>query len=350
MPEQKQLPAGSLIPWSPTCLTLTEVVSEYMLLLAGLVGVELIYFRIASKYRIVDKPNSRSSHAVPTIRGGGIVFFIAILAWFVFHGFSLAWFVTGLTVIAIVSFFDDLRSIPAWIRFAAHTIGILLVFSQLQMFDWPTWLLVCAFIVCVGTINAFNFMDGINGITGVYAFVTVCTFLYIDTSIVPFADRALLGYLLCAIVLFLFFNFRARAICFAGDIGSATMAFMLIFLLLQLIDTTASFYWVILFLVFGIDSVATIVYRIARKENIFKPHRTHLYQYMANELGWSHLSVSLLYGLLQLALNISLIISFRRSAFAFAIGTSMLFVAGYLTARIFAVRTIRGRQPRSGAN
>jgi len=190
-----------------------------------------------------------------------------------------------------------------------------------------------ALIICIGALNAFNFMDGINGMTGLYALVNL-SFFYEIHQIMPFSDPMLLDTLMVSLIVFLFFNFRVRAVCFAGDVGSVTIALMQIFLLLQLIIATDNFLWVMMFLVYGIDSVVTILYRLKRGENIFKPHRTHLYQYLANEMGWPHPWVSLVYALLQGVLNIVLIYSYGVSSQLIPMVAATVFLMVYLGVRI----------------
>lgn len=305
-----------------------------------LFAIELVYFRVAIRFGIVDKPNSRSSHVKPAIRGGGIIFIFAILAWSMSHNFSLHWFVLGACAIAVISFLDDVMSLNPSVRFLIQLLAILLLFYQLWPISWPVYLLLLAVIVCIGTLNAFNFMDGINGITGVYALVTLFSFFYIHTQIVAFTELSFILVVSISILVFLFFNFRKRAQCFAGDVGSVTIAFVLIFLLLQLILATNNFLWPLLFLVYGTDSIVTIIFRIKRRENIFKPHRTHLFQYLSNELAWPHLTVSLTYGIIQLLFNVMLFFTLSRHQYVVPIVSTIIFIVAYLIIRVNIVRHI----------
>ncbi len=309
------------------------VILYYGLMTAALVNMELIYFKIATKVGIVDRPNQRSSHTTPTIRGGGIIFFLATLLWFLYNGFQWPWMLMGIMAVALISFLDDLKPRPAYLRFFIHLIAVLLIFFQTGIYDWSWILVLLALIICIGALNAFNFMDGINGMTGLYAWVNLSCF-YLIHQIVPFSDPLLLGTLIVSVFVFLFFNFRTRATCFAGDVGSITIALLQIFLLLQLIIVTDNFLWVIMFWVYGIDSVVTIVYRLKRRENIFKPHRTHLYQYLANEMKWPHRWVSLMYALLQGVLNIIVIYSYGISSQLIPITAATVFLMIYLRVRI----------------
>jgi len=284
------------------------VVSVFLLLMC-----ELYYFRIADKFNIIDKPNNRSSHAIPTIRGGGIVFIVALLFWFFLFEFTFPFMVAGACLIAFISFLDDIKEQPPLVRSGLQLISLLLLLWQVNFFNEHILLVSVAIIVVVGAVNAFNFMDGINGITGVYALFNLTTFWYVNKFVAAFTSESLIIIVLSGVFVFLFFNFRMKARCFAGDVGSVTLAYIQIFLLLQLIVETNHYGWVLMVLVFGIDSVVTIGYRLSRGDNIFKPHRTHLYQYLCNELQYSHLLVSLLYGIVQLLINGLIIYSFVSS-------------------------------------
>lgn len=257
------------------------------------------------------------------------------MAWFIYSGFNWPWFFAGLVGVAIISFLDDYRPQTGLVRFFMHLLGMSLLFYQVPILDWPWLLLGSAFVISIGSLSAFNFMDGINGITGIYALITLATFLVIQEWIVPFTDPVLINTLVLAVLIFLFYNFRKRAVCFAGDVGSVVLAFVQIFLLFQLILKTQYLGWVLLVLVFGIDSVLTIVYRLSRKENIFKPHRTHLYQYLANEWGWDHRLIALLYGAGQLLINIVAVISFQVNH------PWLVWVVGLLSATLYLIIRLR---------
>lgn len=316
-----------------------ERVLFYGLLAACLFAAELLYFRLAVKHGIIDKPNDRSSHRRPVIRGGGVIFFLALTFWFVMEGGIWPWFMFGAALVSFISFMDDLYAQKPVVRFVLHLTAMTLLFYQVGLFNWPIWLLVLALIVCIGTVNAFNFMDGINGITGVYSLVTVGTFLYIQEYVNTFTSATLLVTLLISILVFLFFNFRRRAKCFAGDVGSVTLAFAIIFLLLQLIVGTNNLVWVLFLTVYGTDSVITIIYRISKRENIFKAHRSHLYQYLSNEMRLPHLGVSLCYGILQLMINAIVILYFKEFD-VMAVMFIVTFIVSYTVLREIILKKI----------
>ncbi|MCX2582864.1 MraY family glycosyltransferase [Pedobacter sp. MR22-3] len=272
-----------------------------------LFGMMLLYLRIADKYDIIDKPNARSSHAVHTIRGGGIIFPMALLLEFAFSGFQYGWFILGLVLISAVSFLDDLKPQKARLRFSVHLLAVALLFYELQLFVLPWYLVVLALFFVIGSINAVNFMDGINGITGGYALVTLLTLCYINIKIVSFTDQQMLLAAIIALLVFNCFNFRRVARCFAGDVGSVSIAFIMLFFMLRLIMVTENFNYILLLLVYGLDVVSTIIFRMIRRENIVEAHRTHFYQFLVNEKKKPHLIVATAYCMVQLAVNAGVI-------------------------------------------
>lgn len=271
----------------------------YLIILVLLFLAELFYFRIADKCNIIDKPNERSSHTRITLRGGGIIFFFGALAYFLTNQFEYPWFMLALTLITFISFVDDIRSTSQGLRLVFHFTAMALMFYQWGLFSLPWWTIVVALIVCTGIINAYNFMDGINGITGGYSLVVLAALAFINGVYVPFVEPALIYTMLCAVLVFNFFNFRKQAKCFAGDVGSVSIAFIILFLIGKLIIRTKDVSWIVLLLVYGIDSVLTIIHRLMLHENIGLPHRKHLYQIMANELKIPHVMVSAIYMLVQ---------------------------------------------------
>ena len=271
----------------------------YLIVLVLLFLAELFYFRIADKCNIIDKPNERSSHSRITLRGGGIIFYFGVLAYFLTNHFEYPWFMLALTLITFISFIDDIRSTSQVLRLVFHFSAMALMFYQWGLFSLPWWTLIIALIVCTGIINAYNFMDGINGITGGYSLIILVALAYINKEIASFVEQDLILTMICAVLVFNFFNFRKRAKCFAGDVGSVSIAFIILFLIGKLIIGTEDFSWIILLAVYGVDSVLTIIHRLILHENIGSPHRKHLYQIMANELNVPHVVVSSIYMLVQ---------------------------------------------------
>lgn len=274
-----------------------------IIIAAILIVIELLYFRIADHFNIIDKPNLRSSHTHITLRGGGIIFLASIWIYSLFFGMTYPWFMVGLTAICTISFIDDIHSIPNRIRLLVHFASMVLMFQQWNILtaeNW--WQIISALILCTGIINAYNFMDGINGITGAYS-VAVLVPLMIVNHELNFIDSQLLSVALIGVLVFCLFNFRKRARCFAGDVGSVGIAFVLVFALGALIIASGRLWYLIFLAVYGVDAILTICHRLMLHENIFEAHRKHVYQLMANELKIPHTVVSTIYLLVQLAIS-----------------------------------------------
>ncbi|MTH17519.1 glycosyltransferase family 4 protein [Flavobacterium sp. LC2016-01] len=275
--------------------------------------VELIYFRIADYFNIIDKPNQRSSHTEITLRGGGIIFWFAALFYFVQNVQNNYFFFTGITLVSLVSFWDDIQSLSNKIRISIHFLSITLIFYDMNLFNTiPIWGIVIAYITAIGLINAYNFMDGINGITGLYTLVVMGSLLYVNTKIQLFVDGAFIKYAMLASLIFLFFNYRKKAKCFAGDVGSIAIAFWIIYLVLKLILATESIIWLLFLAVYGVDAVCTILHRLYLKQNIFEAHRLHLYQILSNEYKIQHRLVALFYALMQTAISLLVVFLYHK--------------------------------------
>ena len=169
-------------------------------------------------------------------------------------------------------------------------------------------MVLLALIVCVGASNIINFMDGINGITGGYALASLIP-SYLLNREMDFVEESLIVTVLLADVVFCLFNFRpkGKAKCFAGDVGSIGIAFILLFLIGRLVMQTGDVTYLIFLLVYGVDGCLTIIHRILLHENLGEAHRKHAYQLMANELKIGHVKVSLLYMGLQLVISLGFV-------------------------------------------
>ena len=154
----------------------------YIVVLVILILAEMLYFQIADRFNIIDKPNLRSSHTSITLRGGGIIFLFGAWLFWALFGMEYSWFILGLSLIGIVSFIDDVHSLPDSTRLVAQFAAMFLMFYQfgiLNLQDW--WMVLVGLIVCVGIINAYNFMDGINGITGGYSIAVLVPLIYLNS-------------------------------------------------------------------------------------------------------------------------------------------------------------------------
>lgn len=289
---------------------------EYIVIAVLLLVTELAYFKIADKCNIIDKPNERSSHSSIVLRGGGIIFAISILVWYFWFmingsGFTVEYlpFVVGLVLICGISFWDDIHSLPDSVRLVAQFAAMALMFWSIGILKWEMWwVVILAFIICVGAMNIINFMDGINGITAGYSIVVLLPMLLLNKQLGFIAESYLIVAIL-GVLVFCLFNFRpkGKAKCFAGDVGSIGIAFIMLFALGKLVIQTQDITYFVLLLVYGIDGCLTICHRIMLHENLGQAHRKHAYQLMANELKMSHITVSLIYAGLQLAVSLGFI-------------------------------------------
>jgi len=285
----------------------------YGIIAVVLLVAELCYFKIADHFNVIDKPNERSSHSTIVLRGGGIIFSLSMIVWavmMVVKGNDITPylpFLCGLVLICGVSFWDDVKSLPDSLRMVVQIISTLLMFWSIGLYSsFDNWwimamVVVVALFFCVGATNFINFMDGINGITAANSFAMLLPILLMNRSL-GFIEESYLIVAILGIVVFSIFNFRpkGKAKCFAGDVGSIGIAFIILFSLGRLMLVTKDVTYIVFFLVYGIDGSLTIFHRIMLHENLGQAHRKHAYQLMANELKMSHVVVSLLYMIIQL--------------------------------------------------
>lgn len=280
----------------------------YCIIAALLVVIELLYFKIADKYKILDIPNIRSSHIHSVRRGGGIVFIFGLWLWCLFFGFIYPWMTVAVTFAAFVSFVDDIHPLPYSLRLIAQFVAVGLMFIELDLWHLPWWwVILSAAIVCVGAANIYNFMDGINGITGGYSLAILIP-LYILNLPIGFIDYTMILVIAIAVLVFCYFNYRPKAKCFTGDVGSISIAFIMLFCLCKLIQKTSDLSWTIFLIVYGVDGCLTIIHRIMLHENLREGHRKHAFQIMANELKIPHVVVSTIYAVLQFTISMVMVL------------------------------------------
>lgn len=299
-----------------------------------LIATELVYFRVADKCNIVDKPNERSSHTKVVLRGGGIIYVLCVWLYAIFFGLELWPFLLGITLVAGISFVDDIHSLPDSVRLVVQFIAMGLMFYCWGILNWESWwIIILGLILCVGITNAYNFMDGINGINGGYTFAVLLPLAWLNYKMY-FIDQNLIIVALLANLVFCFFNFRpkGKAKCFAGDVGSVGAAFIVLFILGKLILTTGDFTYIVLLVVYGVDSVLTIIHRIMLHENLGEAHRKHVYQLMANELKMEHTVVSIIYTVLQLAIAAGMILIPNTSCWhwGYLVGVAIVLALAYI--------------------
>jgi len=305
---------------------------NYLLITILLIICAVVYIRLAQKFNIVDNPNYRSSHTLPTIRGGGILFYVAVALFFVLSDFKYPYFFMGASGIALVSFIDDIKTLSAKVRLPFQFFAIALVLHQTGLFDSSILIISFLLIVGVGFINLYNFMDGINGITGLYSLVVLSGFMALNYR-ENIVSENLIEFVILSILVFGYYNFRTKARIFAGDIGSISLAMVIFFLGLSFIATLNAPIIILMVVVYGVDSVLTIVYRIYLKENIAQPHRHHIYQKLVDVKKWSHLQVSGMYAGIQLIVNMLVFVTYKLpilEQFAILVGCIVLGVLGYV--------------------
>ena len=310
---------------------------------------EITYFRIADKCNIIDKPNERSSHSSIVLRGGGIIFLIGVWVWSAFFGFQYPWFLAAVTLAAGISFVDDIRSLPDSVRLVVQftSMGLMLYqligdSGELIVDAWWMWPLIVlgALIVCVGATNVINFMDGINGITAGYSLAVLVPLLLVSRSMVQvsgagFIDESYLVVAIIGVLVFCIFNFRpkGKAKCFAGDVGSIGIAFIMLFAIGKLIVQTGDVTYLIFLLVYGVDGCLTICHRIMLHENLGEAHRKHVFQLMANELKIGHVKVTLIYMAMQLVVSLGFIYLCPNTIFAhwmYMLGSVLVLSVAYV--------------------
>ena len=307
----------------------------YFIIFILLFVAEFLYFRIADKCNIIDKPNERSSHSTIVLRGGGIIFLIGIWIWSAFFGFQYPWFLVGLTLVAGISFVDDIHSLPDSVRLVAQFAAATMAFYQLGILHWSMWwIILLALIVYVGATNVINFMDGINGITAGYSLAVLIPLALVNINGV-FVEQSLIISTILASLVFCIFNFRpkGKAKCFAGDVGSIGIAFIILFLLGNVMIKTTDITWLIFLLIYGVDGCLTIVHRIMLHENLGEAHRKHAYQIMANELKVGHVKVALLYTVMQLVISLGFVYLCPDTVFAhwlYLVGVSVVLAIAYI--------------------
>lgn len=278
---------------------------KWLLLLMESAVLMYVYYRIAARYKLLDIPNERSSHTIPTLRGAGIVFVFTFIAGEITFNTYFPYLTAGLLIGSFVGFVDDIKNLRASIRASLYALAVGLTLMEIPgftgTFGWY-WLIVIG-VIGVGTVNAYNFMDGINGITTLYSAGIAFSWIYFSYNL-DGVDPHPVYFILIGLGIFGFLNLRHHALAFMGDSGSVGLGLMMLYLITTLCVVTGNVIYIALIMVYGVDSVITIVERLVKRENIFSAHRSHLYQVLSNQLKWSHLTVAFVYLGIQLLINL----------------------------------------------
>ena len=298
-------------PFSMSVFLVLPVAVGLTLLLTG-------FFRhYALSHDLLDLPNKRGSHSVPTPRGGGVaiaITFLLLVPLFSIKGglsFSMTWAMLGGGIcIVLIGFLDDHKHVAVGLRLSAHFVGAiwalywlggfpsLTVFGVVLNLGWVGDLLAVVFLVWL--LNLYNFMDGIDGIASIEA-ITIC----MGSSLLYLLQNKPQAFWLPPLLLafaamgFLYWNFP-RAKIFMGDAGSGFIGFILgLFSIQAAWESTRMFWvWVILLGVFIVDATLTLFQRIIKGEEFYTAHRKHAYQVAALQYG-SHKAVSLSIGVIN---------------------------------------------------
>ena len=312
--------------------------------------------RYALARSVIDVPNARSSHTVPTPRGGGVaivVTFLLAIVGVMLSGVgesrTLMALGGGGALIAIIGFMDDHGHIPARWRLLGHFIAAtwMLVWMgglpPLTFFGWQVdlgWLGgVLAAVYLVWLLNLYNFMDGIDGIASIEA-ITVCLGAASLYSLAGLGGHAVLPLLLAAAVAgFLFWNFPPAKI-FMGDAGSGFLGIVLGGLSLQAawLAPELLWCWLILLGVFIVDATFTLGRRLLRGDKVYEAHRSHAYQFASRQFG-RHLPVTLAVAVLNLCWLLPIAFCVARLGLDGAVGV----VLAYIPLVLLAVRFRAGQ-------
>ncbi|MDX5428981.1 MAG: glycosyltransferase family 4 protein [Bacteroidota bacterium] len=281
----------------------------------------LAYLQLAPKWGIIDNPNHRSSHTRPTVRGGGILIPIAVVLAYIFSGYQYPWMMVSILLVSVISFVDDIRELSPKLRLPFQMLAVILMLysAGLPM----TWWAIPVFILAMGMMNAYNFMDGINGITGLYSLVCL-GFLGSEMYSLDILSPAWVLFPAIACILFLYANFRKRALCFLGDVGSISLALLVLFLLGKLILYTAQPLYALFLLVYGLDAGLTVIQRWRRGEDLMSAHRSHLYQYLTKPGPYSHRQVAVAFAILQMGINGITLVLIRQDPTISYVGASLM--------------------------
>lgn len=261
-----------------------------------------------SKMGLVDVPNNRSSHYKPTPKGGGVGILAAFLFASIITDISIGLYLPA-AGIAILSLAGDRRELSQAFRLVIQFAAAIAFLSACSTFggDWKWVLLLPGAVFMVGTANFYNFMDGINGIagvTGAAGFGLLAFALYLSGAQ---ADGWIMSAALAVSCIgFLPFNLRNRARVFMGDVGAVLLGFVFAGLVLSNSENLTDFLTYVSFLFpFYADELTTMAIRIKNGERLTKAHRSHVYQFLANELGMRHWKVSVGFGCMQLLVGLT---------------------------------------------
>ncbi len=275
--------------------------------------------RLADRYGFHAHPNGRSSHGKPTVTGMGIIILLAFTIYLFWQPTLPPLFALGFLVISVVSFLDDIFFLKHSFRLMVQFICLALMVSELPFQSSgieAIALAIAAIIFGIGVINAYNFMDGLNGMLVLHCVLVLGSMLYINATYTdaagapkPFVDSNFILSIMIPMVVFAFFNIRRTALAFIGDVGAIGISFIILFLMYRLLLTTGNYTYLLLFSVFGADAGLTVCYKLILRENIFVPHRDFIFKRLVHVAKLSHLRTSFYFFIAQAVINVFIIVS-----------------------------------------
>ena len=302
--------------------------------------------RYGNYLALLDKPNERSSHHVTTPKGGGIGILGGFIAASISLGASAAFWIPA-AFLSIISFIGDRFSISPLLRLLIQfSASIVFLIDSLPNHPWFSLSITQILIVSVymvATTNYYNFMDGINGISGLTGIVGFGLFAYYSNylNICPNLTVMNLAMALCCLG-FLPFNVP-KARVFMGDVGSILLGFIFAALIVRQSRSLLEFFILASFLFpFYADEITTALIRLKNGEKIWKPHRKHLYQLLANEFDIPHWKISLGYGMGQAFVGFSILFFSQSGAlvvFSLILLYSIIFalISGVIRYRLIGI-------------
>jgi UDP-N-acetylmuramyl pentapeptide phosphotransferase/UDP-N-acetylglucosamine-1-phosphate transferase len=273
-----------------------------LILAVFLLLLEYLYLRLAKKHKIFSTENERSSHSGEALIGGGLIFFFSFLLYSIFFNFPYPNLLLGAFLLAFISFVDDLGYVKHSYRLLVHLLALTLMIPELGIGQYGYFFVLCIIILGVGVLNSFNFIDGINGMLALLSISVLGPLLYLSYSF-PFIDPNLIIAIIISLVIFMFFNFRKNAICFAGDVGSIVIGYLIFIFIIALCITRQSYFYLLLISVPGADAGMTLLFRIMNNENILLAHRTFLFHILILKGKLGHLTTSVIYSAAQLLIS-----------------------------------------------
>lgn len=328
----------------------------YILTFIEMMILESLYIPLARRLRIGLHPASRHMSRNFTPAGGGIIFVAAgaVFALMAPDAVSTPFFsslLIGGLLLACISFIDDIYGLPPIARLIVQLGVMAYMFGS---FLRPETLDIFLIIVIggAGLVNAFNFLDGINGMLTLYAIVVISTLIAAlhcgtiaafpaDSILGTFSPQqtsTMLSLILCSLVAFLFFNFRSKALVFSGDVGSIFTGFVITVVLICICIGSRTAAPAVFVAVFAVDSFLTIIHRLFEGEQIMQPHRRHLYQHFAHNIGVPHLSVSSAYAALQAGINACYFLIPAQQRITYALIVYLALVSTYFRLRSYKRR------------